>query len=594
MWDMKILQLGDSALPARFSGGVLIVVRELIPPTGRQMNSITTVFTARKIITMNPSNPEATAVAVRDGRILGVGSLEDLRGWKPNELDPSFRNKVIVPGFIETHVNRRQASLWSFRYVGSQECTAPDSTLTRGLHSAAEILGSLRDAESQLDNPEKPLIAWGFDPMNLDGQPLRSENLDTISPSRPILVLHSSGMSATVNSAALTKLGGTICTSAGDVRLNEAIHGADALTLADKVLNQFEAVDLTQSLSNLAEQARRFGITTIGDFSPGLSSRELLCAWQKRNQQKGDIRVVVYSSPQLPVTNDAGPIIEDYSAALDLNQPDARIAAVYLLLDGEIQDFDAVLRWPGYLNDKNGQWLVDPSNFREILLQLHRRGISLHAHCEGDGAVDVFLSAVGDAFRQSPWVDHRHTIDHFHLATTDQCRALQKLGVCTNIYIGDLWSRGDQHHDVILGPERARRMSSCATAKRVGLHFSIHSDPFATCQGPLHAMWCAVNRITADGRVLGGEEAISIQDALYACTADAAYQLHMDNEIGSIEVGKWADFAVLDDDPLTSDPKDLRSIAVCATVVAGQIFATAPQPDRIRNQTLHNSVKPFS
>jgi predicted amidohydrolase YtcJ len=247
------------------------------------------------------------------------------------------------------------------------------------------------------------------------------------------------------------------------------------------------------------------------------------------------------------------------------------MGAVYLLLDGEIEDFDAVLRWPGYLNENNGEWLTDPSIFRDILVQLHQRGISLHAHCDGDGAVDVFLSAVGEALKQSPWLDHRHTIDHFHLVTADQCRTLHTLGACANIHIGDLWLWGDQHHDVTLGPERARRMSSCATAKREGLRFSIQSDPFVTAQGPLHAMWCAVNRVTADGRVLGSHEAISVEDALYACTVDAAYQLHMDNEIGSIEIGKWADFAVLDADPFAINPIELRNVPVWGTVVGGQI-----------------------
>lgn len=100
----------------------------------------------------------------------------------------------------------------------------------------------------------------------------------------------------------------------------------------------------------------------------------------------------------------------------------------------------------------------------------------------------------------------------------------------------------------------------------------MHSDAPITPLGHLHTMWCAVNRVTPKGRVLGPEERVSVYDALYACTLDAAYQLRLDEEIGSIEVGKWADFTVLEADPFEVEPMELKDIPVWGTVVGGNIF----------------------
>jgi predicted amidohydrolase YtcJ len=143
------------------------------------------------------------------------------------------------------------------------------------------------------------------------------------------------------------------------------------------------------------------------------------------------------------------------------------------------------------------------------------------------------------------------------------------LGMCANIFSNHIYFWGDQHRDATVGPERAAGMDACATALREGVSFSIHSDTPVTPMGHLHTAWCAVNRITSTGEVLGPEERISVMDAMKAITIDAAYQLKLDHEMGSIESGKFADFAVLEDDPLEVDPMTLKDIKVWGTVLGG-------------------------
>ena len=193
----------------------------------------------------------------------------------------------------------------------------------------------------------------------------------------------------------------------------------------------------------------------------------------------------------------------------------------------------------------------------------------MHVHCNGDEATEVFLDAVETVLERHPRWDHRHTVQHCQTSTKAQYRRMKALGMCANLFSNHTFYWGDQHRDVTVGPERARGMNAAATALREGVPFSIHCDAPVTPMGHLHTMWCAVNRLTASGQVLGENERISAEDALHAVTLGAAWQLKLDHEIGSIEAGKYADFAVLEEHPYEVDPVTLKDIGVWGTVLGG-------------------------
>ncbi|MCP5031990.1 MAG: amidohydrolase family protein, partial [Actinomycetia bacterium] len=224
----------------------------------------------------------------------------------------------------------------------------------------------------------------------------------------------------------------------------------------------------------------------------------------------------------------------------------------------------------------NGLWLMAPDQVADIVEAFHRAGLTVHAHCNGDQATEVFIDAVEQVLERYPRWDHRHTVQHCQLTTKAQYKRMAALGMAANIFSNHIYYWGDQHHDVTVGPERARGMDACATSLREGVPFSIHCDAPVTPMGHLHTMWCAVNRVTASGRVLGPEECISASDALHAVTLGAAWQLKLDHDIGSIEAGKLADFTVLDDNPLTVDPMAIRDIRVWGTVLGGKLFEADP------------------
>jgi predicted amidohydrolase YtcJ len=231
------------------------------------------------------------------------------------------------------------------------------------------------------------------------------------------------------------------------------------------------------------------------------------------------------------------------------------------------------MRWPGYYDGTpNGVWNVGPDDIDRLLLAWHRAGFQVHIHTNGDEASEVAIEAVERALMAAPRWDHRHTLQHAQMADAGQFRRMKALGMCANLFANHLFYWGDIHYTKTLGPERAERMDACGTALATGVPFAIHCDAPVTPIGPLFTAWCAVNRLTASGRTLGEPEKISVADALRAITLGAAYTLKLDEELGSIDVGKRADFAILDDDPLSVPPEKLKDIGVWGTVLGGKVF----------------------
>jgi predicted amidohydrolase YtcJ len=246
---------------------------------------------------------------------------------------------------------------------------------------------------------------------------------------------------------------------------------------------------------------------------------------------------------------------------------------VKLVIDGSIQGFTARLRWPGYHNGApNGLWYIAPEELPRLVAAYHKAGLQLHIHTNGDEATEVALDALEAALTEAPRPDHRHTLQHCQMADAALFRRMKALGVCVNLFANHLYYWGDSHYELTMGPERAGRLDATGTAQRVGVPFSIHSDAPVTPLSPLFTAWCAVNRTSSSGRKLGAEtEALTVEQALAAITIGAAYTLRLDHLVGSIECGKLADFAVLDDDPLAVAPDKLKDVPVWGTVIGGVV-----------------------
>jgi predicted amidohydrolase YtcJ len=317
----------------------------------------------------------------------------------------------------------------------------------------------------------------------------------------------------------------------------------------------------------------RKGVTTAADLANLLPQDAVRMMLRVTDEDTYPVRIV----PLLRLQLLSGQALVDRALELRRESTDRlRLGIVKLVADGSIQGFSARLRFPGYYNGApNGLWYIPPEKLREAYRLGLAHGVQIHTHTNGDEATELALDCVEEALRAHPSPDRRFTLQHCQLADAAQFRRMKALGMCVNLFPNHHFYWGDQHYATTVGPERAERMNACATALATGVPFAIHSDAPVTPLGPLFTAWCAVNRRTASGRVLGERERIDVETALRTVTLGAAYTLKLDGEIGSIECGKRADFAVLEDDPERIGAERLKDVRIWGIVQGGRAFPAA-------------------
>ena len=540
----------------------------------------TVVYAARRIHTMDPARPVATHVAVRDGRVLGAGSLDELRAWGPSEVDDRFADKVLLPGFVEGHSHVGEGVYWRYVYCGFFDRIDPDGRVWPGLKSIEAVVERLRDAHAALADPAAPLFGWGLDPLHFGStRRMTRHDLDAVSTTRPIGIVHASGHITNANTAALAAAGylrtdhdhpgiplDAERLPSGELRGPEAMMPVLIALGVDRAAQSGDAVGVRA----FARLAVRAGVTTATDLASPLPDEAIDALLDITGADDFPLRLV----PAMHVRGHTAERAIERAVAMKARSTDRlRLGRVKAHADGSIQGFTARLRWPGYRNGApQGLWYVEPEYLRHVYALALRDGIQMHVHTNGDEAIDLAIDCLEHALRTHPRRDHRFVLQHCQLADRAQLRRMRELGMCANFFPNHHWYWGDAHHAQTVGADRAERMNPCRSAQEIGVAYTIHSDAPVTPLGPLHVAWCAVNRRTASGRVLGEHERIGVADALRAVTLGAAWTLHLDGEIGSIECGKRADFAVLDDDPTRVAPEALREVRVRGTVLGGRPF----------------------
>ena len=541
-----------------------------------------TIYAAKKIITMNPNQTVASHVAVQEGRILGVGSLQDLAGWGDYKLDQTFAEKILLPGFVEGHAHTMEGTLWRYVYCGYFDRMDPNGKLWTGANSIDAMLTRLKQAEAKMTSAETPLSGWALDPIYMDNLRVSRQDLDKVSKTRPIGVLHASGHILNVNTKAL-EMANLLKTGINhpNIPLGEDGYPTGELFGPEGMAPVGHHVGFDRALSDSDEQGLRdfaklcvrTGVTTITDLASRLEEDCVEAMLKVTSENNYPARIVPL---QVFLGATAKDTVEKVKRLKKMATDRLRLGRIKAIADGSIQGFSARLRWPGYYNGApNGLWYTAPEQLAELYRLALADGVQVHTHTNGDEATEMVLDVLGPALQEIPSPDHRFTLQHCQLADTAQFRRMKKLGMCVNLFANHHFFWGDEHYRLTVGPERAMRMNACRTALDLGVPMAIHSDAPVTPLGPLFTAWCAINRKTVSGRTQGENEKISIDEALYAITLGAAYTLHLDTEIGSIEVGKKADFAVLEQDPTKVSGEEFNRIKVWGTVSGGRVFPVA-------------------
>ena len=336
-------------------------------------------------------------------------------------------------------------------------------------------------------------------------------------------------------------------------------HGIDP---AIRGLSQTE-----DAIRSYGQVCTRAGVTTATDLFATIEADDLGTLVSVTGEASFPIRLV----PTLGAIGGSPEEIAQKALKLkEHSHEKLRLGAVKLMTDGSIQGWTARVKWPGYVGGQpNGIWNTPPETIFALCEEMQKQGIQMHIHTNGDEASEVSIAAIEAAGRKHPWPSARHVLQHCQMMGRDQFRKCADMGICTNIFSNHIWYFGDQHAELTIGEERAMRMDAARSALDEGVRVAIHSDAPVTPMGPLFTAWCAVARETMSGRVLGEAQRITTEEALYAITLGAAYTLKLDHEIGSIEAGKRADFAILGEDPTKAAA--LKDVEVLGTVLSGAL-----------------------
>jgi len=534
------------------------------------------VWTNGRILTMDPEGKQATALVIEDDRIAAVGSDEDVERWLPNaDVVLDLEGRTVVPGFIEAHGHFPGAGLVA---VAADLNSPPIGTVK----TIPEALDALRRT-----NTEQPgdgwLIGFGYDDTMLEEQRhFTREDLDSVSTTRPILAMHISAHMAVVNSLALERFGITAETPdppGGEIRKDPETGEPTGLLLetASRPL-QLEALNMPplQQIAVVRSAAARYaaqGFTTVQNGLATLVQIKGMSGGSKLGLIPQ--RLVIWPKDELGLevaegTLDLGPYASER----------VHIGAAKFVGDGSIQGYTGFLSEPYYRPgehqaDYRGYPNIDAGTLNAQVKAIHCSGQQVAVHGNGDAAIDQFLDAWEAALEACPAQDARPVLVHAQMARPDQLERMKRLGVTPSFFSAHVYYWGDRHRDIFLGPERAARISPAASAAALGIPFTTHLDTPIVPIDSMLQLWTPVARETSSGEVLGPDERISVEQALRAMTSDAAWQLRLEEQLGSIEPGKLADLVILSKNPL--DDGDLRDIEIDQTLVGGVTIYEKPR-----------------
>ncbi len=530
-----------------------------------------------RVITMDANKPAADTLLVQDGRIAWVGMAKDQpQGLLDNHADLqriNLQGKTVLPGFVEPHMHLPPlAMLHRFSNVGPNRFATTE-----------EALAQLRDDAAEVEAGEW-VVGRQFDPSLQEGPDyLTKDLLDTVSTEHPVFVYNASLHLAYCNSLALdiagidantedppnAELGRT---ESGEP--NGVLKAGPAMALVARHNPKLREQNLAEACLGVFNTANRVGITTLCDQGTGtFQGVGELALYQSLNDSGQMTARFRYSVSQAAAA-------KWDEAEIEWGEGDewVRRTGWKIVSDGSNQGRTGLQRESFVGSDSTGMAYIEKDELDAAVEKRLRDGWAVCVHANGDAAIDRVLDAFAKAKAKGlDPAEKRCRIEHCSILHDEQITKMQELGLSPSFLIGHVHYWGKAFVEDIFGPEKAAKLDRTGACEDLGIRWTVHSDDPVTEMNPLRCIENAVTRnMWRSDQLLSPEERVPVEAALRAMTIDAAWQCHSDHEVGSLEVGKFADFVVLAEDPLAVEPERLAQIQVLETWVGGrQVYSVA-------------------
>lgn len=539
------------------------------------------IYFGGDIVTMDDAHPTAEAVAVKDGKILAVGSRADIvqaHGGDATRM-VDLQGKALLPGFIDPHSHFINSLAMKDQANVSAPPVGPAST-------PEEIVATLKAfADARGTQPGQLVMGYGYDENLMPpGRPLTRDDIDKVFPDNPVLVMHVSLHGAVLNSAAFRKYGisaDTPTPAGGVIVRKEGSNEPAGLVMEMAFLpifeqlpapgpdQEMEQVKFGQSLYAAA------GVTTAHEGATHAAQVELL----RRAADQGALFIDVVAYPFI---TDLDNVLAKYPAeTFGRYDGGLKLGGCKITMDGSPQGRTAYFTTPYLTGGPGGEkdWRGEPSFPPDVATAMLKRcydaGLQTEIHANGDAAIDMLLAAHEAAAAGSVDRDRRTVVVHSQFVRPDQLRKFVEYKLIPSFYTEHTFFFSDAHIRN-RGMEQAQGMSPMRSAIELGLRPTNHTDFNVVPIDHLMVAWSAVNRLSRSGEVIGPDERIPVLDALKAITINAAYQYSEEDSKGSIQPGKLADLVILDRNPLTVDPLQIKDIRVVETIKRGRTIFPAP------------------
>ncbi len=515
-----------------------------------------TLFYGGNIITM--AEPlYAEAVLIENDKIIAVGSEATLRTKADNFVD--LNGATMLPGFIDAHSHMTEYAMCSTEVA------------LNGIDNFEDMKAAIQKHIADNNIPKgKWVIGRNYDHALFEGHkhPTK-EQIDSIAPDHLLMIKHSSVHSGLVNERVIEKFNITpetpVPAGARIVTENGKLTGEleeGALSMIRAKVPPVSIEDACKAHVKMQKYYASNGITTAQD---GYLTARMVEIYKKL-YDRGELKLDIVGIPPKGQYENLCELMDTLPKGIR-----ARVGGIKYFLDGSPQLRTAWVRTP-YLGG-SGKDVGNPTHNDEDVIEAFRFAAQHNAqiliHSNGDAAVEQFLRCLEIVAKEYPISKElRHVIIHGQLMGVDQLAKAKELGVIVSFFVAHTYHFADTHLRN-LGKERGYKVSPTQSALKNGVVFTFHQDAPVIEPDMLETVWCASNRVTRDGVRLVGEE-ISVLDALRAVTVNAAYQYFDEDKKGSIEVGKVADFVVLNKNPLEVPKETIRDIKVLATYKYGE------------------------